>query len=86
MKAIVEDWYTDIFPTDEEVKEFCKPGQGANTCIWLIMAPTGWECCCMHRPSALLDRWERGLTNAKRDGCDKVNHFNPAGLDGRVEF
>ena len=32
MKAVVGDYSTDIYPTNEEAKEFCKPGEGANTC------------------------------------------------------
>ncbi len=86
MKAIVYDWYTDIYPSDEEVKSLCKIGQGADTCIWLVMSPDGWECTCLHRPHALLDRWEKGLTVAKRNGCDPVNNFDPSGLEGEAEI
>lgn len=57
--------------TDEEVEKLCKPGEGANTCIWLLMAPTGWECCFHSKPRSLIERWEQGLTTAKRDGCDR---------------
>ena len=85
MKAKVYDWYTDIFPTNDDIDKLCKPGQGANTCIWLLVAPTGFECCSKHRPKALLDRLEAGNTVAKRDGCDKVNNWNPD-KKGEVEF
>ena len=85
MKAIVSDFYTDIFPTDEEVKGLCTPGAGADTCIWLLMGPKGWECSMMHKNTALLERWNKGLTIAKRDGCDKVKNFDPAGKIGEVE-
>ena len=74
MKVVIREWHTKIFPTDEEVKELCKPGHGEDTCIWLLVAPTGWECCCLNKPTSLLDRWERGGTTAKRNGCDKVAH------------
>ncbi len=77
MKAIVNDWYTDIFQTDEEVKTLCKPGAGADTCIWLLISGKGWECSSLHKNPALLKRWEDGDTNAKRDGCDKVNNYHP---------
>lgn len=77
MKAKIYDCHTDIFPTDEEVKELCLPGAAENTCIWLLMTPEGWECCCLHKNPALLAKWERGETVAKRDGCDKVNNFQP---------
>lgn len=81
MKAIISDDYTDIFPTNNEVTELCRPGAGADTCIWLIMGARGWECCCKHRPWSLLDRWKKGETNAKRDGCDKVESFHPFGME-----
>lgn len=87
MKAIIGSFATDIYPTDEEVKTLCKPGQGADTCVWLLMAPTGWECSCLNKPISLLERSRRGETVAKRDGCDKVKNFHPMGMElGEVEF
>ena len=87
MKAIIDAWHTDIFPTNEEVKELCKPGAGADTCSWLVMAPTGWECLCLHRPFAISDRRDKGTIVAMRDGCDKVNNFNPCGKgEGEITF
>jgi hypothetical protein len=86
MKAIVSDWYTDIFPTNEEVKELCKPGEGPNTCVWLVIGAKGWECTMMHKNTALLSRWEKGNTVAKRDGCGKVNDFDASGKTGEVEI
>ena len=84
MKVIVSDWHTDIFPTDEEVKEHCKIGAGKDTCIWLLMGPDGWECCCLHRPHSLMSRWEKGETVAKRDGCEKVQNFSP--MDASINY
>lgn len=86
MKAFVSEWYTDIFQTEEEVKTLCKPGAGADTCIWILMGVNGWECSSKHRISGLVKRWKDGDTSAKRDGCDKVNNFNPAGLMGEHEI
>lgn len=86
MRAIVDSWYTDIYPTDEEVKNLCRPGQGADTCIWLVMGSDGWECTMLHKPHSLLERWLKGKTVAKRDGCQKVSDFNPVGMIGEVEF
>ncbi len=77
MKAIIEDSHADIFQSNEEVKEFCHPGQMADTCVWLLMGPKGWECCYYHKHPALFDRWKNGQTNAKRDGCDKIKNFHP---------
>ena len=75
MKAIVYDFYTDIFLNTEEVTEHCKPGEGDNTCVWLTCGSNGWQCCKYHKPFQLIDRLEKGETTAKRDGCDKVNNF-----------
>ena len=87
MKAIIGDYFADIFPTDEEVKEHCVIGEGANTCIWLMMGSGGWECCCHNKPSSLSRRWEAGETNAKRNGCDKVNKMSFVGMGpGEIEF
>ena len=87
MKAIIYGGCTDIFPTKEEVKEFCKPGAGPDTCSWLICGKNGFECRCLHRPQTLADRRQKGLLHAKRDGCEKVKNFNPLkyGL-GTFEF
>lgn len=78
MRAIVCDFSTDIIPTDEEVKEICKPGAGADTCSWLTMTSKGWSCVCLNRPWSLVERRNKGEMNAVRDGCDKVNNFSPS--------
>lgn len=85
MKAIVHDWYTDIILTDAEVKQICKPGT-SDCCVWLVCGANGFECSCLHKSHALVDRFQKGLTNAKRDGCTAIKTFNPAGQDGEVEF
>lgn len=86
MKAIVRDFYTVIFPTNEEAMELCKPGHGADTCSWLMMSAKGWECCCKNKPAILLERHRNKTMVALRDGCDKVNGFSPTGLFGEIEF
>jgi hypothetical protein len=86
VKAVVYDWYTDVFPTENEIREFCLIGKGAETCIWLLVGVNGFECSCLHKPYALLERWEKGLTVAKRNGCEKVKNFNPSEMDGEVQF
>lgn len=88
MKAIIHDFSTNIFPTDDEVKEHCRPGAGADTCSWLTMSPKGWECVCLDKPGYLMDRRDKGQMTAMRDGCDKVNAFNPGAYDeeSEVEF
>ena len=64
--------------SDEDAKSICKMGQGADCCIWLVMGTEGFECLYYSRdvPSltgeTLKERWEKGLTVAKRDGCDKM--------------
>ena len=87
MRAVIHDWYTEIFPTRDEVKEFCKPGAGADTCSWLVMAPTGWECLSLNRPGSIIDRRKKGTMVATRDGCDKVNNFSHCGKgEGEIIF
>jgi hypothetical protein len=77
MKAIIDDFSTDIFLNDKEVKKFCKPGKGKDTCVWLVCGTGGFQCCCLNKPHSLLIRWIDGETVAKRDGCRKVNNFQP---------
>lgn len=65
-----------IFLDEKEVKELCRPGAGADTCIWLVCGENGFECINYNRQvpnllgESLEDRWRRGATVAKRDGCD----------------
>lgn len=68
-----------IFQLDiDEVKTLCRPGAGADTCIWLVGGGEGFDCLFYNRrvPSLtgeiLEDRWRAGLTVAKRDGCDVI--------------
>jgi hypothetical protein len=81
MKIKVEGWHTDIYPTDKEIKHetLCNiGGEAEKTCVWLIVAPTGFECVCHHRMAfmVLADRFREGKTTAKKDGCDFVNNLN----------
>ena len=77
MKVTVHDWHTNIILTPEEVRHLCTPGEGADTCIWLVCGANGFECSCFHRNHSLSDRWRKGKTVAKRDGCDFVNNIKP---------
>lgn len=72
MNIVVRDSHTEIFLTHEEVFELCKPGEGENTCIWLMVGADGFECAYFKRPTALVKRWVKGETVAKRNGCEKV--------------
>lgn len=91
MRAIIDDFTTDIYPTNEEVMELCRPGQGADTCIWLMMGPKGWFCAYYNRQGisltgeSLEERWRKGKTVAKRDGCDKVKSVK-FDSGGEIEF
>ena len=81
MKAIIYPDYTEIYPTREEVFKLCKPGSGADTCIWLVGGAQGFECTCLNRPWQLVKLWEQGQTTAKRDGCTPVLRFEPSEVD-----
>lgn len=92
MKAIIHPDYTEIFPSNEEVKQHCGIGQGADCCIWLVMG-SQWECLYYNRVrghnlegETLEGRWKAGKTVAKRDGCDKVKNFAVPTLLGEAEF
>lgn len=88
MNAIVHDCYTEIYPSAEEIKEHCKIGQGADCCIFLVVGRK-FECCYYNRFGLgdLLERAKAGLTNARREGCDKVKNFEPMGKgEGEIEF
>jgi len=75
-KIEVFEWHAEIKLSDTEVKELCKPGDGANTCSWLVAGTDGFKCCCLHKPHALLDRHEKKEMTALRDGCDEVKGLN----------
>lgn len=75
MRSIIGS--TEVFLTSEEAMEYCRPGKGADTCIWLLMGEKGWECCYLSKPLALLEDWKVGKTVAKRDSCEMIKHFDP---------
>jgi len=62
----------------EEALRLCRPGAGADTCIWLVAGAKGFECLyfCRDVPNllgeTLRQRWEAGKTVAKRDGCTEI--------------
>lgn len=95
MKAIIYPWRTVVHQTDAEAMEYCRPGEGANTCSWLLRSSEGWQCCCLNKTAFpnLVKQHVEGTMSALRDGCDKVNNFDPSANwinDGRevseVEF
>lgn len=65
----------------EEVNKLCRPAAGADTCIWLVVGNKGFECLYYNRRAVSLtgeileERWRKGLTVAKRDGCDEIKKF-----------
>lgn len=70
--------------TEGEFWQRCKPGEGANTCIWAMASQEGIECAFFCRPSALVKRWLRGDTVAQRDGCEHMKAMQVAGTE--VEY
>ena len=61
-----------IFLEPDELKKLCRPGAGADTCVWAMVGEKGPECGYYNRHPALERRWKAGKTVAKRDGCDIV--------------
>jgi len=86
-KVIVHDWYTEIFPTKDELS-LCKIGQGADTCILLLVGPQGLECHAKYRGPllGLIERAERGETVAQRIGCKEAEDLEVTGLDGEYDI
>lgn len=78
MKFIIHEARTDGYPEPQEVTQLCRPGS-ADTCIWLLVGPEGFECSYYNKHPSLVDRWEAGMTNAKRDGCGAVKEWLPLG-------
>ena len=81
MIVTVHDWHTNIMLGAKEMKHLCTPSKEADTCVWLVLGPDGFECTCLNRPPSLLNRWRAGNTVAKRDGCDFVKNIVPSELD-----
>ncbi|GAJ24049.1 unnamed protein product [marine sediment metagenome] len=59
--------------------KLCRPGAAADTCIWLVVGKGGFSCIYYNRKEGrnlegetLEERWKKGLTVAKRDGCNVV--------------
>lgn len=73
----------------EEVKRLCRPGEGADTCIWVVVGGRGFECLYFNRRAVSLtgeileDRWRAGLTVAKRDGCEEVKQLQRSRQNAR---
>lgn len=84
MKLRISDWYTDGYPTKDEIERVCKIGQGDDTCVWLVCGAEGFECSCCHKPVHLLKQWEAGQTIAKRNGCNTMNSINTVDLGAGV--
>lgn len=79
MKTIQQGDHKVILLDMDDVQKLCKLGEGADTCIWLVMGGKGFECLYYQRQGGinllgetLEDRWKRGLTIAKRDGCEEA--------------
>ena len=81
MRLEISDWHTDAYPTKEEVTLLCKPGT-ENACIWLVAGKEGFRCIYNNKSPfmTLVQRFEKGQTNAKRDGCNVMKNIEPSML------
>ena len=89
MKAVIYDAHTTLWPNTEEVKRLCKIGEGAETCILLLVGPDGFECHAKNKMLiwSLIERARRGETNAQREGCEEVDNWSPLGMEfGEVDI
>ena len=69
MKHTIYTDRTEVFPSDEEMRTICRPGQGADTCIWLVVG-TEFECTFFNKHPIMIDRFEKDETVSKRNGCN----------------
>lgn len=76
MKLLVDNFKTDIYLNENEVRELCLIGHRENTCSWLVCEPNGFRCVCLNKPHSLLKRHMEKSMVALRDGCDFVNNLN----------
>ena len=78
MRIVKKPGHTDILLETEEVMRLCRPGFGADTCIWLVVGQNGFECIYYNGDvpnllgETIRQRWQKGLTVAKRDGCEEI--------------
>jgi len=82
MRVEKKETHIEIFLDREEAIKLCRPGAGADTCIWLVVSGKGFECLYYYRQEGrnllgetLEERWKKGLTVAKRDGCNVVRRL-----------
>lgn len=68
----------------EDAINICKLGQGADCCVWLVTGTEGFECLYNRKSEGrnlvgetLEELWKRGLTVAKRDGCERMKTLFP---------
>lgn len=76
MKVEIKKNYTKIILENEEMYSCCKPGYGSETCIWLMASIDGLECTKFNKHPVLVEKFEKGLTVAKRDGCKEMEEFS----------
>ena len=83
MKVIIGEYSSEVFPTNEDVQDICKVGQGADTCMFLTMGSTGWQCVALDWRmrswlSLRLLKWEQvgrdailSITSIHKEGREK---------------
>ena len=70
MDAEVRDSSTTLFPSDDELKQICRLGEGGNCCPFLV-AGKRFECWRMNYPASgtIWTRIDAGTMNAKGKYC-----------------
>lgn len=77
MRAIRQNFHTDIYLTEEEFSEVCKPSARDDACSWLVLGPKGWQCLYFNRLESLDRRKMARFLPSVGDGCKKIIEFNP---------
>ncbi len=61
---------------EKQIKNVCRPGQGAKTCSFLLAGPDGMECAKGTPLEGMI--WARRSTmNAKGENCSGPPNFRP---------
>jgi len=72
MKVYVDAWGTEVTPNDQDVETECRPGSGADTCVYLVVSNLGFQCKYNQYQFtfALEERLKTSIS--QRKGCQRV--------------
>lgn len=69
METKLSNVLLQLFPSDEHVKKFCRPGAGRESCCYLTSSGRGWGCTKYTSLRRSIDERKSGM-NAQGDNCE----------------